>query len=200
MACHGRTAGFPSFIVPKLSRRSGFEAVKAQQTNFSESNEKKMANLSATRKERIKIPDYDDGYGGKAYHISEFLSHPLGIQAMLNTSALQSFQPLDSNTYRCTLPSIQLLNLEVAPVMDLQVTPTTEDCTIEMLSCKFEGSEVVEHQNNHFVASMRNYLTWDTRDSQLCLNIDVKLKLSLEIYSPPFTMLPISAVEGPGNL
>lgn len=66
---------------------------------MSSSNAKK-ANLSATRKDRIKLPNYDSDSVGKAYHISEFLSHPSGIQAMLNTSALQSFQFIDTNTYR----------------------------------------------------------------------------------------------------
>ncbi|KAH7576546.1 hypothetical protein JRO89_XS01G0104900 [Xanthoceras sorbifolium] len=97
----------------------------------------KIANFSAARKERIKLPDYDGGC-----HISDFLRHPSGIQAMLNTSALHTFQ--------CTLPKVQLLNFEVAPVIDLRVTPTTEDCLVELLSCKFEGSDIVERQNDHF--------------------------------------------------
>lgn len=75
------------------------EVIKVEKSNPSESNAKK-ANLSATKKERIKLPNYDDGYGGKSFHISEFLRHPSGIQAMLNTSALQNYEALDSNTYR----------------------------------------------------------------------------------------------------
>ncbi|KAL7165759.1 hypothetical protein ACSBR2_036600 [Camellia fascicularis] len=103
-------------------------------------------------------------------------------------------------TPRCTLPRVQLLNFEVAPVLDLRVTPTDEDCTVEMLSCKFVGSEVLERQNDHFSASMRNRITWDPNDTEPFLDVDVKLNLTLEIYTQPFTMLPISAVEGPGNL
>ncbi|KAL5794452.1 hypothetical protein ACOSP7_003046 [Xanthoceras sorbifolium] len=64
---------------------------------------------------------------------------------MLNTSALHTFQFLHDNTYSsllyfliilCTLPKVQLLNFEAAPVIDLRVTPTTEDCLVELLSCK----------------------------------------------------------------
>lgn len=103
-------------------------------------------------------------------------------------------------TPRCTLPRVQLINFEVAPVLDLRVTPTDEDCVVELLSCKFEGSEVMESQNDHFSASMRNRITWDTNDSDQFLDVDVKINLTLEIYTRPFTMLPVSAVEGPGNL
>ncbi|KAK9279426.1 hypothetical protein L1049_013105 [Liquidambar formosana] len=69
-----------------------------------------------------------------------------------------------------------------------------------MLSCKFEGSDVVERQNNYFSASMRNHITWDTNDAESYLDIDVTLDLTLEIYTRPFALLPASAVERPGNL
>ncbi|KAL9331200.1 hypothetical protein ACSQ67_000810 [Phaseolus vulgaris] len=96
----------------------------------------KRANLFAAKKERIRLPTYSDDFGGNKYHISEFLSHPSGIAAVLNTKALQSFQSLDANTYRCELPKLQFLNFEAAPLLDLRVTSTDEDCLVEMLSCK----------------------------------------------------------------
>ncbi|KAJ4963333.1 hypothetical protein NE237_023272 [Protea cynaroides] len=159
----------------------------------------KRANLSARRKESIKLPNYVDDHG-RIYPISEFLSHPSGVEAILNTRAVQSFESLDSRTYRCTLPKIQFLKFEVAPVLDLQVTATNEDCTVEMLSCKFQGSEAVERQNDHFSASMINHIKWDAIGSEPSLDVDVELNITLEIYTRPFTLLPISAVENPGNL
>nr|XP_027123952.1 uncharacterized protein LOC113740598 [Coffea arabica] len=100
----------------------------------------------------------------------------------------------------CILPQIQLLNFEVAPVLDLLVRSTEEDCIVELLSCKFEGSELLERQNDRFSASMRNHITWETVDSKSFLDVDVKLNISLEIYTYPFILLPESTVEGPGNL
>ncbi|RZC56812.1 hypothetical protein C5167_015667 [Papaver somniferum] len=100
----------------------------------------KIAFLSATRKERVKLPkiNYDEEKVDerRLYTISEFLSHPSGVEAILNTNAMQNFESLDANTYRCALPGIQLLNFDVSPVLDLRVIPTTEDCLVEMLSCK----------------------------------------------------------------
>ncbi|CAL5434740.1 unnamed protein product [Camellia sinensis] len=167
---------FRKFITPR--RKISFLIVNKAESSFSNV---KRANLAARKKDRVKLPNYNDGGGGKRiYHISEFLSHPSGIEAILNTSALQTFQFLDANLYRCTLPRVQLLNFEVAPVLDLRVTTTDEDCTVEMLSCKFVGSEVLERQNEHFSASMRNRITWDPNDTEPFLDVDVKLNLTLE--------------------
>ncbi|KAL2318295.1 hypothetical protein Fmac_032171 [Flemingia macrophylla] len=173
--------------------------IKVKAVTSSNSNTKR-ANLFAAKKERITLPTYSDDFGDKKYHISEFLSHPSGIAAVLNTKALQSFQPLDANTYRCELPKLQFLNFEAAPLLDLRVTSTDEDCLVEMLSCKFEGSEVVKEQNNHFSAFMVNHMTWGGTGAESFLEVDVKLNLTLEIYTRPFTMMPTSAVEGPGNI
>ncbi|KAL5699709.1 hypothetical protein ACHQM5_030576 [Ranunculus cassubicifolius] len=155
----------------------------------------KVAKLFAGRRERVEFPNYDD----QSHRFSEFLSQPAGFKSILNTKAVDDFQCLDSNTYRCVLPKIKLLKFEVSPVLDLRVTPTSGDCTVEMLSCKFEGSEAVERQNDRFSASMKNHITWSTEGDRY-LEADMKLNVSLEVYTRPFTILPVSAIEKPGNL
>lgn len=42
------------------------------------------------------------------------------------------------------------MSFEVYPVLVLRVTPTQEDCTVELLSCKLEGSELLENQSERF--------------------------------------------------
>ncbi|GMN39789.1 hypothetical protein TIFTF001_009026 [Ficus carica] len=223
---HGR-ASFAFSALPVLQPRRKFGVIKVANAIQSESNTKR-ANLSAAKRERVQLPNYGNEFGSEKFHIGEFLRNQSAIEALLNTNALRSFQSLGTNTYRCTLQRVQLLSFEAAPVLDLRVTPTNEDCTVEMLSCKvnfypvvriverlramksfigenkaaaeFEGSEIVEQQNSHFSAFMRNHMTWDTNDSESILEVDVMLNLTLEIYTRPFTMMPVSAVERPGNL
>ncbi|XP_024005060.1 uncharacterized protein LOC18030203 isoform X2 [Eutrema salsugineum] len=158
----------------------------------------KKANLSASRKQRIKLQNN----GGKKLTFSDFLKHPSGMEAVINAKALQSYHVVDENdnTYRCTLPKVQLMSFEVSPVLVLRVTPTQEDCTVELLSCKLEGSELLENQSENFSAIMTNCMTWNMEDPEPFLEVDVTLKVILEISTPPFTMLPVSAVEAPGNL
>ncbi|KAM0856978.1 hypothetical protein ACQ4PT_048760 [Festuca glaucescens] len=50
-------------------------------------------------------------------------------------------------------------------------------------------------------AVMRNHITWgDNGEQEPCLDIDVNLEVTLEVYTKPFSLLPLSAVEKPGNL
>ncbi|KAI4378853.1 hypothetical protein MLD38_016277 [Melastoma candidum] len=160
----------------------------------------KRANLSASRTESVKVPTYEDAVLGRSYRISEFLSHPSGVEAMLNARVMQSYQLIDSTTYRCELPTINILDFEATPVLDLRLTSSSEGCKVEMLSCKLNGSEVVERQNDHYKAYMTNHIRWRTNDHEEFLEINVELSLVLEIFSQPFVMLPTSAVEVPGNV
>lgn len=164
---------------------------------------RRRARLSARRRESIRLLDVLDGGGGTdAGGIGGFLRHPAGVESLLNTRALQSFAPVESepNTFRCTLHRIGFLGFQVAPVLDLRVTPTCTDCTVEMLSCRFEGSGSIEQQNELFSAFMRNHITWGDNGEEPCLDIDVNLEVALEVYTKPFSLLPLSAVEKPGNL
>ncbi|OVA19337.1 Protein of unknown function DUF1997 [Macleaya cordata] len=179
--CHIPTTTYNASPNNKIRRRRAIVIRVSNSESASRSNAK-IANLSARRKETFKLPNFDDGCG-RMYPISEFLTHPSAVEAVLNTNAFQSFQQLDSNTYRCTLPAIKLLKFEVSPVLDLQVTLTSEDCIVEMLSCKFEGSEAVKRHNDRFSASMRNRITWNANASEPCLDVDVKLDISLELSS-----------------
>lgn len=157
----------------------------------------RRARLSARRRERVPLPD---GVSGGA--VGEFLRHPDGVESLLNTGALESFAPAGSGpgTFTCALRPVGFLGFEVAPVLELRVAPTDTDCTIEMLSCRFEGSESVEQQNDLFSAFMSNHITWSDSGEEHCLDIDVNLEVTLEVYTKPFSMLPLSAVEKPGNL
>lgn len=159
----------------------------------------RKANLFAKRSERISLPIYKDSIG-MPQPISSFFSHPSGTTSMLNTSALQEFECLGPNTYRCTLPKIEFLNFEVAPILDLRVTTTPEDCTVEMLSCRIGGNKTLESQNDRFSANAKNYITWNTECEEQFLHVNVELNVTLEVYTLPFSLLPSSVVERPGNI
>jgi hypothetical protein len=106
---------------------------------------RRRARLSARRRESIRLLDVLPDQGGAARDgsIGEFLRHPAGVESLLNTRALQSFAPVESEpesgqagTFRCTLHPMGFLGFQVAPVLDLRVAPTSDDCTVEMLSCR----------------------------------------------------------------
>ncbi|CAO2162765.1 unnamed protein product [Urochloa humidicola] len=163
------------------------------------STQGRRARLSARRRESVRLPD-----GVSGGDVGAFLRHPDAVGSLLNTGALESFAPAPAGaapgTFTCALRRVGFLGFEVAPVLDLRVAPTSTDCTIEMLSCRFEGSESVELQNELFTAFMSNRITWSDDGGEPCIDIDVNLEVTLEVYTKPFSMLPLSAVEKPGNL
>ncbi|KNA19780.1 hypothetical protein SOVF_058450 [Spinacia oleracea] len=181
------------------STRKVVDIIQVSKDDSTKSNVKR-ALLAARKKDRIELPFRENARVGEMYHISQFFKHPMGVEAMLNINALENYVLIDVNTYRCKLPPIQLLNFEVAPVLDLEVSPASEWCTVELLSCKFEGSEIVQNQNKYFSATMKNFISWDKTGSGSFLDVDVKLNINLEIYNQPFTLLPVSAIESPGNV
>ena len=133
---------------PKKSRRAGrsWRAASAGSDERGQSVSTvattpsgRRARLSARRRESIRLLDVLPGQGG----IGEFLRHPAGVESLLNTRALQSFAPVEpesesgpAGAFRCTLHPMGFLGFQVAPVLDLRVTPTGDDCTVEMLSCR----------------------------------------------------------------
>ncbi|CAK9190049.1 unnamed protein product [Sphagnum troendelagicum] len=160
----------------------------------------RRAILCVRKQETVPLPTLTDPLGNPQ-HLSSFLQQPAGTKSMLNTNALERFEYLGDGVFRCYLPKLLLLKLEVAPIVDLFVSATHNDCCVEMLSCKFAGSQAVEEQNNHFSASMKNYLTWQSStEEEPVLHVNVELNVALEVYTLPFTMLPLSAVETPGNV
>ncbi|KAJ7539370.1 hypothetical protein O6H91_11G089500 [Diphasiastrum complanatum] len=162
-------------------------------------SQNRRANLVANKSASVPLPTFVDSLG-KPQPLSKFLQQRAGMESVLNTKALQQCEQIGSNVFRCFLQKVEILNFEVAPIVDLRVITTNNECIVEMLSCKFEGSEVVESQNKHFSASMRNHLTWNGSLDKKVMDVKVELNVSLEIYTLPFTLLPISAVEAPGNV
>ena len=99
----------------------------------------RRARLSARRRESVRLPD-----GVSGGDVGEFLRHPDGVASLLNTGALESFAPTGTRPSRftCALCRIGFLGFEVAPVLELRVTPTSTDCTVEMLSCRVRACDL----------------------------------------------------------
>lgn len=95
----------------------------------------RRANLCVRKQETVPLPTLADPLGNPQ-HLSSFLQQPAGTKSMLNTNALERFEYLGDGVFRCYLPKLLLLKLEVAPIVDLFVSATHNDCCVEMLSCK----------------------------------------------------------------
>lgn len=162
---------------------------------------KKIAKLFVEKIRTVPLPTFSDA-AGSPQHLRAFLREPEGRQCMLNTKALRKFEDLGDGAFKCYLPMMEFLSFEVAPVLELMVDAREDSCQVDLLSCRFEGSDVIRGQNERFAASMRNHLSWSSleHEEQELLHVRVELDVSLEVYTLPFTVLPIAAVESPGTL
>lgn len=159
----------------------------------------KVAHLHAEKEIHVPMPLFHDS-SGTPQPLSTFLRLAVGRHSMLNAKALRKMEQLDSNLFRCYLPGIDLFSIQVVPVIDLCVSCNDHECVVELLSCKFEGSEAIQRQNKRFAATLQNRLLWTTQSSgERTLISRVRLDVSLEVFTLPFTVLPISAVEVPGS-
>lgn len=94
----------------------------------------RRANICVTKQEKVPLVTLTDP-SGRPHHLSTFLQQPAGTQSMLNTKALQRYEYVGDDVYRCYLPKVTLLNFEVAPVVDLFVAASDVDCRVEMRQC-----------------------------------------------------------------
>ncbi|CAN1234355.1 hypothetical protein LINPERPRIM_LOCUS4193 [Linum perenne] len=194
-----RVHGFSTLLHPPRSFTSGRGRTQTitmayKQSAASESYTKK-AHLSAVRKKRLMLPttnNHSDHY----HMMSEFLSLPEGVQSALNVKSADSFQVLDDSTYRLVLPKVRLFSFDARPVMDLRVTTTADEFTVEMLSFKFQGAEALESENDHLKGLMESRIIW----SESYLELKMQLDITMELVKLPFSLLPPAAVEIPGNL
>ncbi|CAN0892348.1 hypothetical protein LINGRAHAP2_LOCUS17482 [Linum grandiflorum] len=166
------------------------------QAAFSKPGGSKKAHLSALRNKRLKL---DHPFGNYNDTMSEFLSLPQGVESALNVKSVQSFQVLDDSTYRLVLPEVRLLSFDACPVMDLRVTTTAQDFTVEMLSFKFQGAKAMERQNDHIKGLMVSRIMWHSKGSESFLELKMQLDLTMELVELPFSLLPPPAFLIPGN-
>ncbi|XP_024359970.1 uncharacterized protein [Physcomitrium patens] len=156
----------------------------------------RRANLFVRKQESVPLVTLTDP-SGVPHHLSSFLQQPAGTKSMLNTKALLRYEYVGNDVYRCYLPKVVLLNFEVAPIVDLFVAASDKDCRVEMR--QFSRFQSCRGPKQTFF-SLKNHLTWHgTPEGDQVLNLDTELEVSLEVYTVPFTMLPLSAVEVPGK-
>jgi hypothetical protein len=62
---------------------------------------------------------------------------------------------VDDTTFRCYVGQLAFLGFSVEPVITVSVTVEPRGCTIRLLSCRLQGSKLVEEVNNKFTAQVR---------------------------------------------
>jgi len=72
-----------------------------------------------------------------------------------STPPLPQIERVDDTTFRCYVGQLSFLNFSVEPVITVSVTVEARGCTIRLLSCRLQGSRLVEEVNDKFTAQVR---------------------------------------------
>lgn len=130
--------------------------------------------------------------------LAEYMSLPASQYSVLDAERIER---VDDSTFRCYVYRFRFFALEVCPVLLVRVDEEPDGCCIRLLSCKLEGSPLVEAQNDKFSASMANRVFCSSRsqDSTIQqLTSDTTIEVAIDIPFP-FRAIPVEAIESSGR-
>ncbi|XP_076917243.1 uncharacterized protein LOC143577241 [Bidens hawaiensis] len=128
----------------------------------------------------------------------EYMSLPASQYSALDA---QRIERIDDNTFRCYVYKFKFFAFEVCPVLLVRVEEQLNGCSINLVSCKLEGSPIVVAQNDKFDASMVNRISCDKSQSNPSmqeLTSDTVIEVSIDIPFP-FRAIPVSTIESSGT-
>ncbi|MFS7957590.1 hypothetical protein Hanom_Chr07g00668131 [Helianthus anomalus] len=128
----------------------------------------------------------------------EYMSLPASQYSVLDA---QRIERIDDNTFRCYVYKFKFFAFEVCPVLLVRVEEQLNGCSINLLSCKLEGSPIVVAQNDKFEASMVNRISCDSNQSSSSmqeLTSDTVIEVSIDIPFP-FRAIPVHTIESSGT-
>ncbi|XBI76042.1 hypothetical protein VPH35_069323 [Triticum aestivum] len=79
--------------------------------------------------------------------LAEYMGLPASQYSVLDAERIER---VDESTFRCYVYRFRFFALEVCPVLLVRVDEEPNGCCIRLLSCKLEGSPLVEAQNDKF--------------------------------------------------
>ncbi|KAG1362527.1 hypothetical protein COCNU_10G007460 [Cocos nucifera] len=126
------------------------------------------------------------------------MSLPASQYSVLDAERIER---VDDNTFRCYVYRIKFFAFEVCPVLVVRVDEEPDGCCIRLLSCKLEGSPLVEAQNDKFSASMVNRVSCNggmQNSGMQPLTTDTTIEVSIEIPFA-FRAIPVEAIESTGT-
>ncbi|XP_058007573.1 uncharacterized protein LOC110667188 isoform X2 [Hevea brasiliensis] len=128
----------------------------------------------------------------------EYMSLPASQYSVLDAERIER---VDDNTFRCYVYRFKFFAFEVCPVLLVRVEEQPNGCCIKLLSCKLEGSPMVVAQNEKFSASMVNYISCGSSQSNSSvqqLTSDAVIEVNIEVPFA-FSAIPVQAMESSGT-
>ena len=115
---------------------------------------------------------------------------------MLDASRIER---LEADTFRCFVGGIDFFSFRVEPVLVVSVVVGEHGPTIRLLSCRLQGSPVVEAQNRKFRATMTNNVRWRNTEEVGKKEVRSDLSLQLRLVVPSWFLPGPALVQATGK-
>uniref|UniRef100_A0A0A9EX17 Uncharacterized protein n=1 Tax=Arundo donax TaxID=35708 RepID=A0A0A9EX17_ARUDO len=181
--------------VPAAFRRS---RVVVRASSSSSSSSSAVSSSSAPKARFVARRSESTSVQELARPLAEYMSLPANQYSVLDAERIER---VDESTFRCYVYRFRFFALEVCPVLLVRVDEEPNGCCIRLLSCRLEGSPLVEAQNDKFSASMVNrvFCNSSSQDSTLQqLTSDTTIEVAIDIPFP-FQAIPVEAIESSGR-
>ncbi|KAG6466297.1 hypothetical protein ZIOFF_075907 [Zingiber officinale] len=137
-------------------------------------------------------------FGSGLLVTAEYMSLPASQYSVLDAERIER---IDDKTFRCYVYRLKFFSFEVCPVLVVRVDEEPNGCCIRLLSCKLEGSPLVEAQNEKFSASMVNRISCsdglhNSTFQKLTTDTDIEVTIDIPFA---FRMLPVEVFESTGR-
>lgn len=128
--------------------------------------------------------------------LAEYMALPASQYSVLDARKIER---VDDTTFRCYVGQLNFLGFSVEPVITVSVTVEPRGCTIRLLSCRLQGSRIVEDINSKFAAQMTNSVSWAPTEDPGTKQISSDTTIEVDVEVPGWFILPTPAVEAAGS-
>lgn len=139
MALHSPSIRLVGGVAPFFCRKPGLQLHRRTAASASTIYSSKVR-FVARRSESSKVQQLQRP-------LADYMALPASQYSVLDA---QRIERVDENTFRCYVYRIKFFTFEVCPVLVVRVEEEPYGCCIRLLSCKLEGSPLVEAQNDRF--------------------------------------------------
>ena len=129
--------------------------------------------------------------------LADYMALPASQYSVLDARKIER---IDDKTFRCYVGGLKFLSFSVEPVITVSVTVEERGCTIRLLSCKLQGSKIIEDVNDKFTAQMTNVVRWEPTEDPMQKKIVSNTSIEVLVDVPGWmSLVPVGSIEAAGR-
>lgn len=171
------------------SQKSG-ETEEFMPPGVTEENKGRIARYSAKTSAKREIVEKE---GQRP--VSEYMALPVSQYSVLDAAKIER---LSENTFKCYVGDFTMFGVKVEPILTVSVIANERGCSIDLLDCELDGSDVVRAVNGVFATRMSNTVSLEQLEGRKLLTSDCHIEV-VGISPRYMKFVPTGLIETVGN-